>query len=141
MLIHRREFRIEWGQCDPAGIVFYPQFFAIFDVSTAQLFERTGLSGSAIRKKYGIIGFPLVECGATFLRPCHYDDVVTAECEVGEWGRSSFTVRHRILKGGELAVDGFEKRIWAKLHPERAGIKPEPVPDEIRASLSGPAKP
>jgi 4-hydroxybenzoyl-CoA thioesterase len=137
MLVHRRKFRIEWGQCDPAGIVFYPQYFAMFDVSTAQLFERTGLSGSEMRKKYDTIGCPLVDAGANFLRPCFYDDMVTAECEVAEWGRSSFTVRHRILNGSELAVEGFEKRIWAKSHPERPGIKPEPVPDEIKASLSG----
>lgn len=137
MLIHRREFRIEWGQCDPAGVVYYPQFFVIFDVSTSRLFERTGLSGSELRKKYGTIGMPLVDAGATFLKPCFYDDLISAECGVAEWGRSSFTVRHRILKGGALAVEGVEKRIWAKFHPERAGIKPEPVPDEIKACLSG----
>ncbi len=141
MLVHRREFRIEWGQCDPAGVVYYPQFFIIFDVSTSRLFERTGLSGSELRKKYGIIGMPLVDAGATFLRPCFYDDVIAAECEIAEWGRSSLTVRHRILKGDKLAVEGFEKRVWAKFHPERAGIKPESIPDEIKASLSGPGKP
>ena len=26
-----RNVRIEWGQCDPAGIVFYPRYFEIFD--------------------------------------------------------------------------------------------------------------
>jgi 4-hydroxybenzoyl-CoA thioesterase len=141
MLVHRREFRIEWGQCDPAGIVFYPQFFAMFDLSTAQLFERTGLTGRDMRKKYGIIGFPLVDVGANFRKPCFYDDKVTIECEIGEWGRSSFTVRHRILKGGALAVEGFEKRVWAKAQAGQPGIKPEAVPDEIRALLSGPASP
>ena len=37
---HRRRSRIEWGDCDPAGIVFYPRYFAIFDASTALLFEH-----------------------------------------------------------------------------------------------------
>ena len=40
-LVNRRTFRIEWGQCDPAGIVFYPQFLIIFDAGTGQLFART----------------------------------------------------------------------------------------------------
>jgi len=135
MLVHRRNLRIEWAQCDPAGVVFYPQYFIIFDTSTGQLFERTGLSASAIRDRYGIVGFPLVECGGRFLRPCHFDDAVTVESQVGEWGRTSFTVRHRILKSGKAAVEGFEKRIWAARHAD-GGIKPEPVPDEIKASLS-----
>jgi len=136
MLVHRRKLRIEWGQCDPAGIVFYPQYFIIFDVSTAQLFERTGLAGAAMRAKYGIIGFPLVEAGARYLLPCHFDDAVEIESGVEIWGRSSFTVRHRILKGAKEAVVGFEKRIWAAGHPDRGGIKPLPVPDEVKAALS-----
>jgi 4-hydroxybenzoyl-CoA thioesterase len=135
MLVHRRNLRIEWAQCDPAGIVFYPQFFIIFDTSTGQLFERTGLSASAIREKYQIIGFPLVDCRARFLLPCRFDDTVIVETQISEWGRTSFTVRHRILKDEGAAAEGFEKRIWATRHAD-GSIKPEPVPEEIKASLS-----
>ena len=39
-LRNTRKVRIEWGDCDPAGIVFYPRYFEIFDASTAALFER-----------------------------------------------------------------------------------------------------
>ena len=82
---------------------------------------------------------PVVEVGARFVMPCRFDDDIVVESEVSEWGRSSFTVRHRILKAGELAVDGFEKRVWVAPHPERAGdIKAQAVPAEIIASLSDP---
>jgi len=137
MLVNHRTLRIEWGQCDPAGIVFYPQYLIMFDTSTGWLFERTGLSPSAMRKKYGIVGMPVLEVGARFMRPCRFDDDVIIESEVGEWGRSSFTVRHRVFKEGELALDGFEKRVWAAADPQRAGaIKSQPVPADIIASLS-----
>jgi 4-hydroxybenzoyl-CoA thioesterase len=137
MLVNRRTLRIEWGQCDPAGIVFYPQYLIILDTSTGWLFERTGLTPSAMREKYGIVGMPIVEVGARFVLPCRFDDEIVVESEVGEWGRSSFSVRHRILKGGELALDGFEKRVWAAPHPERPGtIKAQPIPAEIIACLS-----
>lgn len=139
MLVNRRTLRIEWGQCDPAGIVFYPQYLIIFDTSTGWLFERTGLTPLAMRNKYGIVGIPIVEVGARFLMPCRFDDEVIVESEVGEWGRSSFTVRHRVLKDGKLALEGFEKRVWAARHPDRAGaIQAQPVPAEIIASLSDP---
>jgi len=137
MLVNRRTLRIEWGQCDPAGIVFYPQYLIIFDTSTGWLFERTGLTPLAMRKRYGIVGIPIVEVGARFLVPCRFDDEVIVESEVSEWGRSSFTVRHRVLKEGKLALEGFEKRVWAAPHPERPGaIQAQPVPAEIIASLS-----
>ena len=88
MLVNRRTLRIEWGQCDPAGIVFYPQYLLIFDTSTGWLFERTGLKPLAMRKKYGIVGMPIVEVGAKFVMPCRFDDEVVVESEVSEWGRT-----------------------------------------------------
>ena len=139
-LINRRNLRVEWGQCDPAGIVFYPQFFVMFDTSTGLLFARTGLSPSEMRKKYGILGMPLVDTGARFLLPCRFDEEIVIESSVETWGRTSFTVRHHLSKGGELAVDGFEKRVWASPDPERPGrIKAQPIPPEIVAALSAPA--
>jgi 4-hydroxybenzoyl-CoA thioesterase len=136
-LINRRTLKIEWGQCDPAGIVFYPQFLKIFDASTGHLFARTGLSASEMRKKYSILGMPLVEQGTRFLKPCRFDEEIVVESEVEEWGRTSFTVRHRILNQGQLAVDGFEKRVWASADPAQPGrIKPQPIPAEIIAALT-----
>jgi 4-hydroxybenzoyl-CoA thioesterase len=135
--INRRTLRIEWGQCDPAGIVFYPQYLMIFDSSTGQLFALTGSIASEMRRKHGIIGMPLVEQGARFLKPCRFDDEIVVESQVEEWGRTSFTVRHRILKQGELAVEGFEKRVWASADPDHPGrIKAQPVPAEIITALS-----
>jgi 4-hydroxybenzoyl-CoA thioesterase len=139
MLVNPRTLRVEWGQCDPAGIIFYPQYFIIFDTSTGWLFERTGLSPAAMRRKYSIIGLPVVDVGARFFVPCRFDDEIVVESSVSEWGRSSFKVRHQIKKAGELAVEGFEKRVWAAPHPERAGaIQAQAVPAEIIASLSDP---
>jgi 4-hydroxybenzoyl-CoA thioesterase len=133
----RRSLRIEWGQCDPAGIVFYPQYLVMFDTATGELFRKTGLSPRAMREKYGIVGMPLVEQSARFLIPCRFDDEVVLESSVEEWGRSSFKVRHRVLKNGDLAVEGFEKRVWAAADPANPGkIKAERIPAEIVASLS-----
>lgn len=138
-LVNCRSFRIEWGQCDPAGIVFYPQFLIIFDTATGHLFARTGLSPSEMRVRYSIIGMPLVEQGAKFLKPCRFDDEVTVESEAGDWGRVSFMVRHRILNAGELAVEGFEKRVWATTDAEHPGkIKTKSIPPEVIACLSDP---
>jgi 4-hydroxybenzoyl-CoA thioesterase len=139
VLVNRRTLRIEWGQCDPAGIVFYPHYLIMFDSSTGWLFERTGLKPLAMRQKYAIVGLPIVDVGARFVMPCRFDDEIVIESEVGEWGRSSFTVRHRILKDDTVAADGYEKRVWAAPDPDKPGaIKAQPIPPEIIASLSDP---
>ena len=95
MLVNRRTLRIEWGQCDPAGIVFYPQYLIIFDTSTGWLFERTGLTPSAMRKKYGIVGMPVVEVGARFVIPCHFIVRPSTIDDSGFQGRDANFTRHR----------------------------------------------
>ena len=44
MLVNHRNVTIQWGDCDPAGIVFYPRYFEMFDASTAALFARASPS-------------------------------------------------------------------------------------------------
>lgn len=137
MLINRRRLKVEWGHCDPANIVFYPQYLIWFDGCTQALLERLGRPMVELFREQGVVGAPLVDVQARFIIPSGCGDELEALSGVSEWGRSSFTVRHRFLKGGALAVEGFEKRVWAAPHPDQPGrIKATPIPDAIRAVLS-----
>jgi len=141
MTTHMRRVRIEWGDCDPAGIVFYPRYFAFFDASTAALFEQVlGMKKPAMRDAYGMVGFPMVDTRARFLVPAAFGDDVTIESEVTEFRRSSFDVRHRLTKDGELAVEGFETRVWVGAHPDDPKrIKAQPIPPDIIAKFALPS--
>jgi 4-hydroxybenzoyl-CoA thioesterase len=114
MLKNTRVVRIEWGDCDPAGIVFYPRFFAMFDASTTALFERAlGMTKYQFMKHYDFVGYPMVDTRAKFIIPARFGDDVVIESTVREFRRSSFDIGHRLLKAGALAVEGFETRVWA----------------------------
>ena len=137
MLVNSRNVRIQWGDCDPAGIVFYPRYFAIFDDSTAALFERAvGMTMYQMRRHYKFAGTPLVDARARFLIPSRYGDDVVVESTMGEMRRSSFEVQHRILKSGALSVEGSETRVWVS-EDASGQIKGQPIPDEVRARLEG----
>ncbi len=137
MLINRHNLHIEWGDCDAAGIVFYPRYFAWFDAATFHLFARTGLTMRALWEKHGSVGTPLVDASARFIIPSRWGDDLVAESCVSQWGESSFTVQHRLLKDGKLAVEGIEKRVWVVPHPtEKGRIKGAPIPREIVVALS-----
>jgi 4-hydroxybenzoyl-CoA thioesterase len=135
MLTNTRIIRVEWGDCDPAGIVFYPRYFEMFEICIAALFERaTGLTKFQLREKYQFTGFPVVQARAQFLAPAKYGDDVVAETTVSEFRRSSFDVRHRVHNGDKLAVEGFETRVWVRPHPEDATrLKATPIPAEVIA--------
>ena len=112
MLVNKRSIHIEWGDCDPLGIVYFPRYFEFFDACTNALFERAGLRKHEMLEKYKIGGIPLVEARARFLAPSSFGETVVVESNITEWGKSSFSVHHRLFKGEELAVEGFEKRVW-----------------------------
>jgi len=110
----RRQLTIEWGQCDPAGIVFNSRYFEMFDISTWMLFEAAlGVTAHQLAETFGIIGIPLVDARANFLKAAKFGDEVQIESRVTEFRRSSFDVEHRLTIAGELAVDGAETRVWA----------------------------
>jgi 4-hydroxybenzoyl-CoA thioesterase len=137
MLTNRRNVRIVWGDCDPAGIVYYPRYFEMFDASTTALFERAlGMTKFQFVKAYDSLGYPMVDTRARFLLPTRYGDDVVIETVVSEIKRSSFDIRHRLTKDGNLAVEGFETRVWVGRDPaDPDRIKAKPLPDEIVAKL------
>jgi 4-hydroxybenzoyl-CoA thioesterase len=135
LLTHTRKISVEWGDCDPAGIVYYPRYFEWFDGATTALFTTAGVSNGAMHNHYRIVGIPMVDTRATFYIPSKYEDELTIESTVLEFRRSSFDVRHRMLRhDGKLAVEGYETRVWTvrdRQDPER--LRSEPIPAEVIA--------
>ncbi len=137
MFSNTRRVQIEWGHCDPAGIVFNPRFFEYFDWSTALLFEGAlGMPKPEVLEKYHGTGIPIVESRAKFLRPCRVGQTVEIISTVARLGRSSFDVEHRLLNGGELAVEAFETRVWTGRDPnDPTRLKAQQIPAEIAKRL------
>ena len=138
MLRNIRTTRIEWGDCDPAGIIFYARYFEIFDVSTTVLIERAlGMKKIEYLKTYDFIGHPLVETRARFRLPTRFGDEVSVETTLVSCGRSSFKIEHRLTNDGALAVEGFETRVWVGRDPnDPQRIKSQPIPTEVVARLT-----
>jgi 4-hydroxybenzoyl-CoA thioesterase len=131
-LTSRKTISIEWGDCDPAQIVYYPRYLAYFDACTTALFQKAGLSKRQMLKTYQIVGIPLVDLRASFKVPSRLSDTVIVESEITEWRRSSFCVRHQLFNKSVLAVECFEIRVWAVVSesdPEQ--IESKPVPREV----------
>lgn len=137
MLVHTRQVRIEWGDCDPAGIIYYPRYFAFFDASTSALIERAlGMRKRDYLKAYDCAGHPVVDTRARFLLPTRFGDDVLIESTVTQFRRSSFDVHHRLTKDAALAAEGFETRVWVAGDPARGRMSGVPVPREVVERLS-----
>ena len=136
MFTNRRDVQSQWGDCDPADIVYYPRYFAMFDDSTSALFAAAGCSKRDLIKIYGLVGIPMVDTRAKFYIPSTYGDVISIESRVERFGRSSFEVVHKVFKGDALALEGFETRVLVGRHPDDPGrLKSVPVPEEVKAKF------
>jgi len=111
---YRRPVFVSWGDCDPAGIVFNPRFFHMFDTSTWALFsEALGVPVPKINATYGLLGIALVDVKANFMKPAKFGDTIEIASHVKEFRKSSFVVEHKVTINGELAIEGEETRVWA----------------------------
>ena len=129
--------RIEWGDCDPAGIVFNPRFFAFFDDATAMLIAAAGWPLARAVASFAVLGWPLVATRAAFRLPCSHGEIVTITSRFADLGRSSFDVQHVLDRDGVVCVEGFETRVWSRRDPDTGLIRSAPLPPEVRAAFRG----
>src|SRR5580700_939469 len=68
-LTFRRQIIVEWGHCDPAGMVFNSRFFEFFDETAWLLFQHAlGVAPAKITETFGVT-MPLVDARGRFVLP------------------------------------------------------------------------
>ncbi len=138
MLKSSLSINVAWGHCDPANIVFYPNYFIWFDQSSHLLFDKAGANMSSLMKEFGVVGLPIVDAHSEFLAPSSYGDMIEVTSWVSEWRDKTLITSHEIHNKGRLAVKGTEVRIWAKPHPEDPNrLQGHSIPNSLRSRFEG----
>lgn len=135
-LRHAGALAVSWGDCDPAGIVFYPNYFRWFDACTHRMLDAVGLHHATFGPRFGAVGLSLVDAQATFVAPVRDGARLATESVVARLGTSSLTVEHTLSHAGEVVVRGREVRVWVARGPD-GGLAAAPLPDAVRALLMG----
>jgi 4-hydroxybenzoyl-CoA thioesterase len=129
---YRKQILVRFGDCDAAGIVFYPRYFDMFNSLVEDWCrEELDFSFSEIvtRRDWGL---PTVHLEVDFLAPSTFGEVLSAVLSVTALGKSSINLD--ILLQGPDAVDRVRGKVTLVLtdRKERRAI---PVPDEVRARI------
>ena len=130
--------RVEFGDCDPAGIVWFPNFFRWIDAASRHFFIECGVPPwHETEKTLGVFGTPLVDTHSKFLKTASYGDTLSVNVSVTEWRDKSFVQVYRIMRGDEAIMECEEVRIFAARRTDgKNGIRAVAIPPEIRELCS-----
>ena len=132
------EVEIMFGDCDPAGIVFFPNYSKWMDASSLNFFVKCGVpTWRELVKTTGNIGTPLLEINTKFMRPATYGERIQIHTSIQEWRDKVVIQKHVVMRGDTVLCEGFETRAFCIKHPEDPDrIKAIPVPADIKALCS-----
>lgn len=125
---------IEWGDCDEAGIVFYPNYFYWFDCAFQRLLRARGLSQRELRRRFQAVT-PIVKADAEFEAPARYDDELEIAVTVEPDGARRFRVGYDLNANGRMVATGYEIRAFARIAPD-GGLSGAMVDPEFLAILT-----
>ena len=132
--------QVGWGDCDPAGIVFYPRFYAWMDNVSHVLAREMGIPREAmIPPGAELLGFPVVATQAQYIAAARMDDILEVRTWVARIGRTSLSLRHEIVRieadaAATLLVRGREDRVFVSNGP--AGLRPRELTPPMRQVLA-----
>lgn len=122
---------VAWGDCDAAGIVFYPQFFRFMDTAFHRLLRSRGTGQRELQGEFGVLGTPLMEASAVFKSPARYDDILAMRVVIEELGPKIIRIAYSASLGDRLVFTGREVRA---LVAERDGkLKSVELPEAFRS--------
>lgn len=132
------EVDVRFGDCDPAGIVFFPQFHRWMDAASLHFFMSCGIPPwHELEHQRGIVGTPLLEHQARFVKSATYGERLQVTTQVTEWRPKVFLQKHVVTRGEDLICESLETRIFVvRDTQDRRRIRAIPVPEDIRAACS-----
>ena len=124
---------VEFGDCDPARIVWFPNFFRWIDAASRHFFVECGVPPwHETVRTLGVIGTPLVDTHAKFMKTASYGDVLQIHVTIPQWRVKSFVQHYRIARGGETIMECEEVRIFAAQRND-GSIFALPIPPSLQS--------
>jgi YbgC/YbaW family acyl-CoA thioester hydrolase len=125
-------FGVEWGDCDEAGIAYYPRYFYWMDCAFHRFLRARGLRYREFKQRFGA-ELLLVDAGAHFSAPLTYDSEFHIRVHVAEWQERRFRLTYDLVREEKPIASGFEVRAWALAEGGR--LRGGPIPESFRALI------
>ena len=130
--VFRRERLIRFSDCDPAGIVFYPQYFVMFNGLVEDWIDALGIGYRQLIVERRI-GLPTVRLEAEFRAVSRMGDEVGLTLAVERLGASSIALRLRCEGAAADTRMAFRQVLVTTSLASHAAIE---IPPDLRAAIA-----
>jgi acyl-CoA thioester hydrolase len=130
-LIPVARYRVIFADCDAMRIMYYGNYFRLFEIGRAELFRALGHPFP----RYIAQGLYLAAIEATcrYIKPARYDDELVIRAGVTEVGRARMTIGYEVVAvDGSLLASGHT--VLVTLNEEG---RPQRIPPEFRDAAIG----
>lgn len=125
--------QVRFHHCDPAGIVFYPQFFYLLHEVQEDFLAHIGFPEHALIASG--IGVPIVDLKTEFLGMCRNGDLLTITLVLTKVGNSSIGMRYEIHDAGDTTSSLKLCAHGVVVYSEVPNGKPVRIPPPLRDAL------
>jgi YbgC/YbaW family acyl-CoA thioester hydrolase len=127
--------QVHWGDCDPAGIIFYPTYFRWMDAACWAMFAGAGFDAKRMRAEH--LAMPLVSADCQFLYPAEQGDQCEVRSRIDRFGGRSFVVLHEVQRADGMALaKGSETRVWGKFdNGPGTRLRGVAIPESLKAAF------
>ncbi|BEU94547.1 acyl-CoA thioesterase [Acidovorax sp. DW039] len=127
-----RDYRIRFSHCDPAGIVFFPQYLVLFNQLVEDWFtDGLGISYADLLGPR-CVGLPIVRLECDFRAISRMGDTVAFGLAVERIGGRSLTLALQARGSDALRVSSRQVLVFTSLDTHQAIS----MPADVRAALS-----
>lgn len=118
---------IAWGHCDPAGIIYYPNYYRWFDAAFHAFLADKGYDQRKLGTELGTFGTGLIEASAKFRAPVTYGDKLVLKVKLAEWSRKTVRIDYLGTSNGQEIVEGYEVRGLFMSDPKTGRLFAAPI--------------
>ena len=123
--------RVRYGETDQMGYLYYGNYAQLYEIGRAEMIRSIGLSYKDMEKEHGIM-MPVISMNSRFVRPAHYDELLTIKTTLRHLPEEYITFFHEIYNEQNKLVNGGSVKLC---FVESASGRRVAVPEYLRKAL------
>ncbi|MBR4899800.1 MAG: acyl-CoA thioesterase [Victivallales bacterium] len=119
------QYRVCYADTDQMGVVYYANYFMLFERARTELLRQNGLSYKQIEEQGFML--PVLDAHAKYHRPARYDDLLDVTARIVDFDGLKLKTVCEVKRDGVLLVDGDVTLVFLNAKTGRPSRPPENI--------------